>query len=211
TNGNPFFIHEFLKKLHEVGIVEFKLDWTWDVSNIRKAGITDNVVELMTGKLQRLADDTLSVLKVAACVGVEFSLPLIARVSGKSENNILSGLDQAIGEGILVKTGERGKFSHDKVQEAIYLLMDEQERRQLHLKIGRRKLEEKEQGNEILIFDIANHLNKAGDLLKNEEKTRLAGINLETGQKAKAAVAYDLAYRFFRQGMECLPRPVDAA
>lgn len=212
TSGNPFFIHEFLKKLREDRMIEFKQGWTWDVSNIRQAGITDNVVELMTEKLSRLADDTLAALKIAACVGIEFTLSLIAQVSGKPENDILEDLDQAIGEGILLKTGEQGKFSHNKVQEAVYLLMGEKERRELHLKIGRRKLEEpEEQGDETRFFDIANHLNKAGDLLNDEERIRLAGINLKAGQKAKAAIAYDLAYRFFRQGMECLPRPVNLA
>ena len=58
TGGNPFFAIQFLTALAEEGLLAFDADaaaWTWDLARIRAKGYTDNVVELMVGKLKRLA------------------------------------------------------------------------------------------------------------------------------------------------------------
>ena len=77
TAGNPFFITEFLKSLSTTGLLTFdtqKREWQWDVAHIHARNITDNVVELMVGKVQKLGAKTQEVLKLAACLGNEFDL-----------------------------------------------------------------------------------------------------------------------------------------
>ncbi|MCK5055454.1 MAG: AAA family ATPase [Candidatus Aminicenantes bacterium] len=206
TMGNPFFIHEFLKKLRADNLIEFKEGWTWDIARVQEAGITDNVAELMTGKLKRQPSDTLSAIKIAACEGVKFSLPLVADVAGKPVDNIFNDLKPAIDEGILLKTGDDCKFSHNKVQEAAYLLIGEKERKELHLKIGRRMWQEpEEEADETYLFSLAFHLNEAREFLNEEERSRLARVNLKAGRKSKAAIAYNMTFRFFKQGIKILP------
>jgi len=208
THGNPFFIHEFLETLQKDSLVEFKEGWRWDVSRIQQADITDNVVELMAGKLNILPANTLAAIKIAACVGVKFPLDMVAHVAGKSVEETFKDLKPAIDEGILLKVGDNGKFSHAKVQEVTCLLTDEREQKELHFKIGKKIWEEPgEQTGETYLFDLANHLNKASELLNEKDKGRLARINLEAGQKAKTSIAYEVAYQFFKQGMELLPSP----
>src|SRR5262249_47774856 len=54
TNGNPFFVNEFLKSLYAEDLLRFNFnggDWQWDVSKIQARNITDNVVELLSTKL----------------------------------------------------------------------------------------------------------------------------------------------------------------
>ena len=206
TDGNPLFIHEFLKKLHVDGLIEFKnQQWTWDMPRIEQTAITDNVVELTTGKLERLRVNTLSALKIAACIGVEFPMHMAAQAAEIPFKKLFASLKYAIDEGILLKIGDHGKFSHNKVHEAIYAKISEKEKKELHLKIGRIiQKQEEEQHSRAYIFDLTNHFNKARDLLDEEEKVRLARGNLEAGQKAKAAAAYSAAYRFFQQGITLL-------
>src|SRR5207244_12916172 len=57
TAGNPFFAIQFLYALAEEGLLAFDHDkarWCWNVDRIHAKRYTDNVVELMVGKLNRL-------------------------------------------------------------------------------------------------------------------------------------------------------------
>ena len=54
TGGNPFFAIQFLTALADEGLLAFDpvaAAWTWDIERIRAKGYTDNVVDLMVGKL----------------------------------------------------------------------------------------------------------------------------------------------------------------
>jgi predicted ATPase len=58
TGGNPFFAIQFLTALAEEGLLAFDSvapAWQWDINRIRAKSYTDNVVELMAGKLRRFS------------------------------------------------------------------------------------------------------------------------------------------------------------
>ena len=72
TAGNPFFVIQFLYALAEEQLLAFDHDaarWTWDLERIRAKGYTDNVVDLMVGKLTRLPANTQKALQLLACLG----------------------------------------------------------------------------------------------------------------------------------------------
>ena len=72
TGGNPFFAMQFLTALAEEGLLTFDHDaarWCWDLDRIHAKGYTDNVVDLMVGKLERLPADTQQALQQLACLG----------------------------------------------------------------------------------------------------------------------------------------------
>ena len=57
TTGNPFFAIQFILALADEGLLTFDYSegrWRWDLLRILAKGFTDNVVELMVGKLGRL-------------------------------------------------------------------------------------------------------------------------------------------------------------
>src|SRR4249919_536510 len=61
TTGNPFFAIQFIAELADEGLLSFDYGerrWVWDLSRIRAKGFTDNVVELMVGKLNRFPAET---------------------------------------------------------------------------------------------------------------------------------------------------------
>ena len=72
TGGNPFFAIQFITALAEEGLLAFDPvapAWRWDMDRIRAKGYTDNVVDLMVGKLKRLSASTQEALKQLACLG----------------------------------------------------------------------------------------------------------------------------------------------
>jgi predicted ATPase len=66
TAGNPFFVIQFLYALAEKGLLLFdheKAQWSWVLGRIHAEGHTDNVVDLMVGKLIRLSAETQQALR----------------------------------------------------------------------------------------------------------------------------------------------------
>jgi predicted ATPase/tRNA A-37 threonylcarbamoyl transferase component Bud32 len=218
TGGNPFFAYEFLKTLHAENLITFDFErhgWHWDISNIEAKGITDNVVELMIGKLKKLPPVTQQVLRLAACVGADFDLNTLSIISEKSTSEVCKDLTAAVQSGLILPTAELDeelliqdyKFLHDRVQQAAYSLIDEKHQQEIHLKIGRLLLKNFEKYElEERIFDIVNHLNQGQSLLGDKwEKEQLSRLNLIAGRKAKFSSAYQPALIYITDGMKVLP------
>lgn len=209
TGGNPFFVAQFLKELHDQGW--FRLDpangrWQWDMAHIEAAGITDNVVDLMAGKISRMSPSTRQALQIAACIGNRFSLTVLAAIQDRSEMATSSDLWESIQEGLVVTAKTEFRFLHDRVQQAAYSLIAPEDIRPLHLKIGRQlwhhaspaELDER-------LFDITGHLNTVLVLIDDpDERFQCSMLNLQAGRKAKAATAYEPALRLFQAAADLL-------
>jgi len=98
------------------------------------------------------------------------------------------------------------KFFHDRVQQAAYSLIPEDQKGSTHLKIGQRLLNNTSPAEqEERIFDMVNHLNVGWELIiQQAERDKLAELNLLAGQKAKAATAYSAAVEYFNVGRKLL-------
>jgi predicted ATPase/signal transduction histidine kinase len=241
TQGNPFFSTQFLKSLHEDGIIEFNFEaryWQCDIARVRTLALTDDVVEFMAIQLRKLPTRTQEVLKLAACIGNQFDLATLAIVDENSPTETATALWKALQEGLILpvsdvykfyqeggnslsitSTGEESeqlpvkndqlakyKFFHDRVQQAAYSLIPEEQKRATHLKIGQRLLKNTpEVEREERMFDIVNHLNVGVNLITHElDREQLARLNLVAGKKAKAATAYSAAVEYFNSGRELL-------
>ncbi|MBD2026356.1 PAS domain S-box protein, partial [Leptolyngbya sp. FACHB-711] len=226
TEGNPFFVGEFLKLLHSENLLTFdaqQLSWQWNLAEIEAQDITDNVVELLLRQLQKLPEATQQILSIAACVGSEFDLETLAfsaernsegTVCEKSPKAVFQDLLEAIQAGLIQPLSDLDedllvqeyKFLHDRVQQAAYALIDESQKQVVHLQIGGNLLEKTspEQRSERL-FEIIDHLNQGLELVTaRSERTEIARLNLRAGQKAKAATAYEAAFKYFTIGLKLL-------
>jgi predicted ATPase/signal transduction histidine kinase len=228
TQGNPFFTTQFLKALHEEKYITFNSDrrhWECDIAQVNALALTDDVVEFMARQLQKLPDDTQHVLKLAACVGNQFDLATLAIVSERSLADAATALWKALQEGLILPTSQiykffqrteksdtqntvnpKYRFLHDRVQQAAYSLIPEDQQQSTHLAIAR-LLRQNTPDTELEanIFEIVNHWNRAIALLINPlEKTNLAQLNLMAGNKAKAANAYEPALTYCRKGLSLL-------
>ena len=171
TEGNPFFVSEFLRMLHSENLLTFYaegLSWQWNIAQIQAQDITDNVVELMLHKLNKLPENTQQILRLAACIGAEFNLDTLSIVCEKSHKTVFQDLLTAIQVGLIQPLSELDenlliqeyKFLHDRVQQASYILIDESQKQIVHLQIGRNLLGKTlpERLSDRL-FEIVDHLN----------------------------------------------------
>ena len=234
TEGNPFFATQFLKSLHEDNLIQFNLSegfWECDIAQIKKQSLTSDVVEFMMLQLRRLPESTQNILKLAACIGNQFDLATLAIVSEKSQIEIASYLWNALQAGLILPQSDIYKFFvgrenqienqtqnqeirenviyrflHDRIQQAAYCLIPEDQKQKTHYHIGQLLLQRSSNSEqEERLFEIVNHLNIGIALIsQNKEREDLVQLNLKAGQKAKTATAYTAAIEFFNVGIELL-------
>lgn len=235
TRGNPFFINQFLTYLYEEELLYVEPDssaWNWNLEKIHELDVSDNVVELLIIKLKKCSDEAQKVLEIAACIGNNFDVKLIAKILDQPLNFISTKLLEPIQEGLILPSDELQSFLwmepeelqnnhkssktpsqafhflHDKVQQAAYQLMDQEERKSTHYKIGLFLLKKyKEEQLEDHIFEVMAQLNHAADLIvEPKERQEYARMNLIAAEKAMRTVAYATALDFIKVGIAFLPK-----
>jgi predicted ATPase/signal transduction histidine kinase/FixJ family two-component response regulator/tRNA A-37 threonylcarbamoyl transferase component Bud32 len=105
TQGNPFFLTQLLKSLHQANLLVFDFDrgyWQWDMNVLQDIGITENVIDLMVSQIQKLSSKTQNALKLAACVGDKFSLDILAIVNEKPQSETAKDLWEALQAELIV-------------------------------------------------------------------------------------------------------------
>lgn len=219
TDGNPFFMREFLKALHAEGLITLGVGsqggsgriWRWSLDEIQARAMTDNVVELLASKLRSLDASVAQELSLAACVGNQFDLDTLVTVSQKSVQELSKALWPALNEGMLIALDDNYKlislqveglasdlqvsyrFAHDRIQQAAYSLVSEAEREDLHWRIGRLLQAKAESSNdrERQVFDICNHLNQgARNADSGALRKELAEMNLLASRRAMGSAAF---------------------
>ncbi|HAX77269.1 MAG TPA: serine/threonine protein kinase [Cyanobacteria bacterium UBA11372] len=235
TNGNPFFANQFLKSLYQDGIISFDFSaryWQCDLARVKPLAASKDVVEFMAGQLQKLPVKTQEVLKLAACIGNQFNLDTLAIAYEKSQVETAADLWSGLQEGLILPQSEiyklfqdessfsnetpianepeaitvYYKFLHDRVQQAAYFLIPENQKQSTHLKIGQLFLQNTPtEAREENIFEIVNQLNIGMSLLTHQtEREQLAQLNLIAGTKALASAAYTAAVKYLNVGRELL-------
>ncbi|WP_109477278.1 ATP-binding sensor histidine kinase [Paraburkholderia sp. C35] len=209
TAGNPFFVIQFLQTLVEGDLLTFDHDvgkWCWDLDLIHAKGYTDNVVDLMIGKLSRLPIETQRALQQLACLGNTASTAALSTVLGVPVKQVHTELWDACRQELVERLGGSYRFGHDRIHEASYSLIPEASRAEAHLRIGRLLAEQTAPDRrEEAIFEIVGQLNRGAALMTSSgEREQLAGFNLLAGQRAKASTAYASALTYLATGAELL-------
>jgi PAS domain S-box-containing protein len=205
TGGNPFFSIQFISSLIDEALIRFdyrESRWAWDVDRIYAKGYTDNVVTLLVGKLAGLPVETQDTLRQFACLGNKAEIDVLRVVCQRSNDVLHARLWAAVRSGLIFRSDHAYLFLHDRVQEAAYSLIPENQRARTHLRIGRilakntppERLEE-------AIFDIVNQLNRGSQLITSpQEQERVAELNLLAARRAKASTAHASALNYLRAG-----------
>ncbi|MEH2185482.1 MAG: AAA family ATPase [Nostoc sp.] len=237
TQGNPLFTNQFLKFLHEDELINYNFDmshWQCNIAQVRALAFTDDLVEFMVLQLHKLPEATQKVLQLAACIDNQFDLTTLAIVHEKSLAETAADLWKALQEGFVIPTTEvykfyqqelgesvivsdswmldsgscSYKFLHDRVQQAAYSLIPENQKQTVHLKIGRLmlrnlSLEEREEH----LFKLVNQLNLGIQLIiQPEEREELAKLNLTASHKARISNAYEAAVEYTNFGIQLLTK-----
>jgi predicted ATPase/GAF domain-containing protein len=231
TNGNPFFIGQFLKALHAEDRLSFDKEsgsFRWDLSRIDEAVATDNVVDLLTSRIARLSPATQRLLMLAACIGPRFDLRTLSAIRRAPPGQVSAELWEARKRGLVLLQGAPSRslseaeappassppplvsaayrFSHDRVHQVAYSLIEEQQKQDVHLQIGRHlRAHQGERPSDASLFEIIAHLNLGAPLIRDRaERLELAQQNLAAGRKARASAAYRAALGYFDAGVKLL-------
>jgi len=227
TGGNPFFAKEFLFYLYQKSLIEFDDAagiWTADIELIQQQKSAENIVELITDKIQELPEPTKNLLKVAACLGTNFNLKTLALVSERPVGEILIDLWPALKLDLIVAEHDAYRyvslaqefesfstipeitffFQHDRIQQASAQMLPGGEKEAVHLKIGRLLLADfGVEGEGIL--EVVNHLNSSRRLITDpKEMAQLGQLNFKAGLKTKKSTAYTSALLHFSLAIELI-------
>jgi diguanylate cyclase (GGDEF)-like protein len=206
TDGNPFFMRQVLETLVNEGALRFDPSngcWHWETDRVKALDISDNVIQLMLRKIARLPTEVRCVLQAAACIGNTFPLELlgVAADCGKHETKKL--LAQAVEDGLAAMLGNVARFTHDRIQQAVYQMLDPGQAQAIHLRLGRYLIENRHDKELPLV--AVRQLNLGSDLIESSaERLRLAELNHSAGRLASAAMAYVDARDFYATGEKLL-------
>ena len=226
AKGNPFFIKEIVEHLYQEKQLVFDTQlfiWSWNIAEIKKLNLTDNIIDLMIKRIRRLSLSSQEILQVAACIGMDFDSQFLSMIQGQSLQHCLALLNESIFEGLVLLVNQINistedipaakriyrnefKFSHDYIQQAAYSLIPMEKRARLHQIIGNAFLENKSLlPRDHYGFDGINQLNWGQSLLKSQkDRDRLAKLNLDAARKAKATTAYAVALKYLERGITLL-------
>ncbi|MDB9515329.1 AAA family ATPase [Kamptonema animale CS-326] len=233
AKGNPFFTTQFLKSLHEEDYITFNSQvgyWQCDMAIVKSISLTENVVEFMARQLLKLPLETQNILKLAACIGNSFDLKTLAIIHEKYQTETAADLWKALQEGLILPITEVYKFFqpgettqdrvielpsvsyrflHDRVQQAAYALILDDQKQTAHLKIGQLLLKNRPNAElDANLFEIVNQFNIGKSLIiEPSQQIQLAELNLQAAQKARAATAYAASYQYATTGISLLKFP----
>jgi hypothetical protein len=177
TGGNPFFVKQLVRHLGEGGPRE-------DVP----AGLRDVIAR----RVARLPDGADAVLRVAALVGREFTLDLVAEVADRDEDAVLDHLDAAVGAGLVAELDAapgRYVFTHALLRTTLEDTLTGTRRARLHRRIGE-AIEPRLRGDDDrAVADLARHFAAAGPA----EVDRAVLYGLRAADQATRRLAYEEA------------------
>ncbi|MBD2488503.1 ATP-binding sensor histidine kinase [Aulosira sp. FACHB-615] len=230
TQGNPFFTTQLLKALHQDKLIQFDFElgcWQCDISQVSIKVVTDDVVAFMSLQLRKLPPSTQEILQLAACIGNSFDLATLAIVSQQSQIETAACLWKALQEGLILPISDvykfyigtetlrhtsenqqivNYKFLHDRVQQAAYSLIPDEQKQATHYQIGQLLLSKiSPEDTEERIFELVGQLNH-GQTLMSEQHQRddLARLNLIAARKARTTTAYQGGREYVRVGLSLL-------
>lgn len=233
TDGNPFFVIQFVTELWEHGWLRWDADtaaFHCDLDAIKRQIPTANVLAILAQRIASHHDETQQALACASCIGPSFAVSLVARALKRSLHDTARALRPALSAGLLElhrTTAQRFeqladrsddttptdttrvslRFAHDRVEQTAYDALSADARARMHLRIGRLTLASlNERSAAGALFDVVTQFNSGAALIEaREERLTVADLNLRAGRRACASTAYEAADRYLRAGIELLP------
>lgn len=227
--GNPLYIKQIIYNLYEEGHLFFSADelcWRVKEGVLDEIDVNESIVEYVAGRLKKLPGETIELLKFASCLGKRFCADTIAHALNQPLAWVENVLQPALNLDIIVKEESHNpsgisrffeheheeapvayEFLHDRLREAAYSLMSDQEKKLAHYRAGRIIYKKAGALSREELFGMVAHLNYSADLLTDEkERIELAEYNLAAAEKAKLSNAHTSALKYLKAGISLLPK-----
>ncbi len=200
TEGNPFFIEEIVRHLTDAGVRSQDAG----ARDLERVGLPEDVRDVISRRLDRLAPGSIEWLRVAAVIGRDFDSALLERVLGFDEDRFLAALEDALDAGLVTEApGDPGRYSfaHALIRETLYEGMSSARRARVHRRVGV-ALEDSDLP-ESQIGALALHFTRAAD---PEDAERAIRYGLRAGEQATAMLANEEAAAHYARALEVLDR-----
>ncbi|MET7426874.1 BTAD domain-containing putative transcriptional regulator [Dactylosporangium sp. NPDC005555] len=185
TAGNPFYVRELSRFLNDRGAL---------TGGTVQAGVPAGVRDVVRGRMAGLDDSARDLLQIAALIGRDVDLGLLARVAGADVTGCLERLEPLHALGLLeTRPGDPFslRFAHDLVRESITETTPQQQATRLHLRVAD-ALEEQLADDESIPERLAYHLWAAGPLA---DPVRTVEALKRAGRRATSKLAFAAADR----------------
>ncbi|GAA0352110.1 AAA family ATPase [Bacillus horti] len=213
TGGNPGTLRHLLESWRRESKLSFddeKHRWSWDEEILRQFSDTEGSQLLIKASFDRLSEETMLLLAIAATIGPSFRLSLLAQVSGYTTNDVLRLLHAAELEGLIgreddTEAGDKEEslylFLHDQVQQLMYARYAERNT-EWHLQIGKQLLQSYPKRVSEMLFEVVNQLNLGMEKMTREERQELAEYNFQAGSKALSIANFSQAREYYEVGLD---------
>lgn len=204
TEGNPFFTAELLRHLGESGGIVLGADGRWALAGeLEELGLPSSVRDVVGRRVERLGDEALRVLAMAAVIGREFHVDLLAELCEIGVDPLLDLLDAAVNAAILVESdiAYRYRFAHALTQHSLYDELSVARRQRAHQRIAEALEAEAQTRDAATLAELAHHwvaATRPADLDKALGYIQLAG------DAALDALSPEDAIRWYRHALDLL-------
>ncbi|MBX7109143.1 MAG: AAA family ATPase [Chitinophagales bacterium] len=225
SQGNPFFINQFLQSLYKHDKITFNYQsaqWEFDPGEIQAVDIPEEALDITINNMQSLPAEAQQVLKLASGIGSRFDTVTLSAITGKKTPELIAVIWDIIQAGIIQPLDSNYqlifqlrndqfelpvahfKFVHDKMQQAAYSLMNDDEKSSLHYRIAKALLA-RITGDEVgeRVFDIVTQLNSGRPMLQSPaEKAEAVTLNMLAAKKARESIAYESALQYLEAAIK---------
>ncbi len=200
TEGNPFFVEEIMRDLHDRGDLVKSGDRYICNRPINQLEIPNTIQGVLAARMDRLGEDLKQTMQVASVIGRDFAFRPLKNIMELEEEELRGRLTSLVGLEILYEKALYPEleyiFKHALTQEVAYESLLKQRRQEIHGRIAR-AIEELYADRLPERYELlAYHYGRSGEAEKAIEYLILAG------EKSNQNKAVQVAYDFFRQALK---------
>ena len=210
TDGNPFFVSQVLRHLSEIGAIYQDTTGRWAVDgSLEQIALPDSVREVVGGRVVRLGKDAERALSMAAVIGRDFDLDLLAKATNTSEDELLDILDAAAAVALVRELADAPghyNFAHALIQHTLYEDLGLTRRARAHRQVGEALEALCGEHPESRVGELARHWFSATQPI---DLTKAITYSRQAGDAALSALAPADALRYYAQAFDLYPQATD--
>jgi predicted ATPase len=208
SEGNPFFVAEYLRTAVDQGLLYRDEEGHWQVAGPMQEEAGEELYEalplpralkaLVARRLDGLPAPARSLTEASAVLGREVPILLLEPIAGLSEAELQEGLDELLRRQVIEVGSPAGlRFVHDKIREVAYEKLQDERRRALHQATA----EAMESRASASLAELGEHWERA----QRPEKARCC--YLDAARQAASRYAHTEAERLYRAYLALATQP----
>lgn len=202
TDGNPFFVIELLRHLTDVGSIHQNAAGRWVApGGLESISLPDSIREIIGTRVGRLGADAERVLAMAAVLGRDFDLDVLAAATERGEDGLIDILEAAEGAALVREVPDgRGqyRFAHALIQRTLYVDQSASRRARAHHRVAQALENLQDSGRHDRLGELARHWFHA---IEPVDVRKSIDYSRQAADAALAALAPDDAITYYSQAI----------